>query len=850
MMNGLARASVRFRPASFVGSFIALLLGAAIVTACGTLLQSGITAHVTPERYAHTPVVVAADPYARISFQHGDKQDTAKSALPERSRVDSSLAARIHDRSGADAVPDISFPLQPQHLSKGGPQALTGRNFAALGVATGSREPAKGRAPGAGEVVLDTGTARAAHLSPGDRISLNSPSGEGHYRVSGLAPGGSGAATAWFAENEAQELSGHPGLADAIAVQPRDGVDDEALAQQVRQAVGSRAEVLTGDARGIAEVPQLSSGKSSLMGLGGSFGGIAALTVVFVVVGTIALATGQRAREFALLRAIGATPRQIRRTIATEAMLLAPAATVLGILPGLALARWWFDQMVERGSVPGQVTLDVGALPMLAALGIGLLSALGAGHLAARRPAKLRPSQALGEAALERARPGAARILLGLVALAGGIGLAAIAARMNGTDAANTGLGVVMAFLVAVALLGPLLARTFTGLFSLPLRTGAAGAPGTLAADNTKAQASRLASAITPIVMVIAFCGTLVFMQTSVADASASNVRSAVVADHVVGTSGPGLPANTAREASRIPGVASATGVLHTGAVYRSGNTLASATALGVSGNPAHLSDVLDLGISTGSFKALGESQDSVALDAALAEKLHVTTGDRIPFRLGDGTQVRATVVATYRRGLGVGQILLPRAAVARHVTHAYDTQVLVRDAPGADHEAVARKLAGIGRHNGTVTVTDADGYAVQTGQSQQLSAWANNVMAAVLGGFAAIAAANTLVMTVLDRRREVALLRLSGTTRGQVRRMMRWEALLVGATGLLVGAGIAWTTLVPLTRGLTGAAPHVPVGAALALGAGTLTLGLAATALPARALLRSHPAEAASGRQ
>ncbi|MDT0447581.1 FtsX-like permease family protein [Streptomyces hesseae] len=848
MMNGLARASVRFRPASFVGGFVALLLGATVLTACGLLLQTGITAEVEPVRYAHAPVVVAGDPFVRTQHvKHGKEKEEESVALPERGRVDSALVGRIAARPGvAAAVPDLSFPVQPG----GGalPSVLTGRAIAAVGLtAPGASSLVAGRGPGAGEVVLDEATARAARLSVGDRVALTAPGGGGSYRVSGLAAARAGGASVWFADAVAGRMSGHPGTVDAIAVRPRAGVTGTALAEQVRRAVDGRAEVLTGAARGGAEEPGLAEGRTVLTALGGSFGGIAAMTAVFVVMGTIALATAQRAREFALLRAIGATPRQIRRTIAAEAMLVAPVAGALGILPGLALARWWFGELVARGAVPGQVSLDTGPLPMVIAVGTSVLAALIAGYAAARRPARLRPGQALGEAALERARPGVVRIVLGALSTTGAVVLAFVSARLDGADAANTALGVVMCFLLAVALLGPLLARLCTGLLGLPLRAGAAGAAGSLAADNARAQARRLASAITPIVMVTAFCGTLVFLQSTIRHVSAQQVERAVVADHVLAATGPGLPATAADAASRVPGVASATGLLRTGVVVRPGDGLSSVTALGVSGDPATLPKVLDLGVTSGSLRGLGAATDTVALDASLADTLGVRTGDRVPLRLGDGTAVRPTVVATYERGLGMGQVLLPRAVVAPHVTAALDSHVLVADAPDADRAEVARRLAGLATG---ATVTDAAGYSAQADRNQELNGWANTVMAAVLGGFAAVAAANTLVMTVLDRHREVALLRLSGTTRRQVRGMMRWEALLVAGTGLLVGGAIAWITLVPVARGVTGAAPHVPAGLALSLAAGAVVLTLAATGLPTRALLRTRPLEAGVGRQ
>ncbi|MFJ6775784.1 ABC transporter permease [Kitasatospora sp. NPDC091257] len=771
MTNGLARSSVRFRPASFAGTLVALLLGAVVVVACGVLLQTGLTASLKPARYANTPVVVAAEQAVKIQKKVGEGTETSEQATPERARTDAAMVGRLAALPGvAAARPDTAFPLP----ATGPAPALTGRGFAALGIAGPGDTLVEGRAPGANEVVLDADTARAAHLAPGARLTLTAPGGTADYRVSGLAAAQQAGPTAWFADATADRLSGHPGRIDAVAVQSRAGVSTAALAAQVRQAVGGDARTFTGDDRGAVEHPALGGARSLLMALGGTFGGYATMTAVFVVMSTVALATGQRAREFALLRAVGATPRQIRRTIAAEAMLVAPLAAALGILPGLALARWWFGQLVERGAVPADVRLDVGPLPMLVAVLACTLAALTAGFLASRRPSRMRAAHALGEASVEPPRPGRVRTVLGLVFAAGGAAAAAVANSLDGAQAAQTALGVVMCLMMAVALLGPWLARAAAVILGAPLRAG--GAPGSLAADNTRANARRLASAITPIVLVTAFCGTLLILQSTVRHTAGENVRAGVTADHVVGATGPGLPAGTAERAARVPGVDTAVGVLRTGVVYETGGQLGSAPVLGVDGDPARLPKVLDLGVRSGTLADLGRAPDTIALSATLADALGAGVGDRVPLRLGDGTAVRPAVVAVYDRGLGVGQALLPRAAVAAHVTAGYDSQVLVADAPGADPAAVA---AGLGALAGAA-VTDRAGFVAQSDKDLELSGWANTVMAVVLGGFAAVSAANTLVMTVLDRRREVALLRLAGTTRRQVRGMMRWEALLV----------------------------------------------------------------------
>ncbi len=183
---------------------------------------------------------------------------------------------------------------------------------------------------------------------------------------------------------------------------------------------GSGAKVHTGDDRGAVDDRGLGYARETLTGLGGSFGGIAAVVAVSTASGTVALSVAQRAREFALLRAVGATPRQIRRAVAAEALLVAPLAGLVGCLPGIGLAHWWFGQLKARGAVPDAVDLHVSWIPVVVAVGTGLLTALAAGWAAGRRPSKTKPGQALTEASVERLRPGVIRTVLGLGALAGG----------------------------------------------------------------------------------------------------------------------------------------------------------------------------------------------------------------------------------------------------------------------------------------------------------------------------------------------------------------------------------------------------------------------------------------------
>lgn len=811
--NGLARAAVRARPAAFVGTFVALFLTVAIVSACGILLETGLRAGVPPTRYAGAPVIVAADQQVHMRSGTGEGSYEVSVRVPDRARVDAALLERLAPLGRA--VPDVVFPVRDD---AGGTLEASGWGATAF---TGTKL-SSGRAPGPGEVALGAGQtvpgAGQAGTGPGaDRITLDTPAGKRQFRVVGRTddPG------ARFADAEARTLSGHPDALDAIALLPAlpgaagdgtaagapAGASSARLAAAAEAAVAGRARVLTGPDRAVDG--RLDGAKELLSALGGSFGGTAALVAAFTAAGTVALSVAQRSREFALLRAVGATPRQIRRTVATEALLVAPAAGVLGCLPGIALASWWFGELKAKGAVPAPVELAVSWLPLLAAAGVALITALAAGWAAARKPARIRPGQALAAAAVERLSPGWVRTPLGLAALAGGATCAGLAATARGADAANASLGVVMLFMLAVALLGPLIARACVAVLGLPLR--AAGASGSLAAANSRTHARRLASAITPIVLAMAFSSTLVFLHTSEDRAVQRQQEAGLIADHVVAD-----PPSDARGGVPV----TRTGVL---ALIGSGEDrqFQQASAQGVSGD---LSRVQDLGVSEGSLDRLRPG--TVAVDRTVADSAHASVGDRIALRLPDGTPSEPEIVAVYTRGLGLGEVTLPAADLAGRTTAGRPTELLIA---GPVPEGLA------------ATATDRAGWSAARSADREVNAWANTTMAAVLGGFAAVAAANTLVMTVLDRRGELRLLRLVGSTRRQVLRMLRWEALLITGVGVGLGSAIALTTLIPMTRALTGAGPYIPPALYGAFAAAAVLLGLASTALPARGTLRTR---------
>ncbi|MGW3656875.1 FtsX-like permease family protein [Streptomyces sp. NPDC005151] len=817
--NGLARAAVRFKPSSFVGTFVALLMAAAIVSACGILLETGLRASVPADRYAKAPVVVAADQKIHMTVGSGDAEENSDVLVPDTARLPESLVAKAASAPGAAAaIGDVTYSVRQDNT------LLTAHGWGSTAL-TDTRL-LTGDAPKAGEVVVPTGTKGRV----GENIALDTPAGVAEFRVSGTTATD---ATVWFADRQAVQLSGHPGRVDAIAVLADRGTPDDTLADQVHKAVGhtAAAKIHTGDDRGAVENSALAGAKELLIGLGASFGGVAAMVAVFTAAGTVALSVGQRSREFALLRAVGATPRQLRRTVATESLLVAPLAGALGCLPGIALARWWFGQLQDRGAIPEAVALHISWLPLTVTAAATMVTALSVGYLAARRPAKMKPGLALAQTAVERAPFGWIRTPLGIAALIGGGVFAGVAASTSGGDAANAATGVVMLFMLAVGLLGPVIARICAAVIGFPLR--AAGAPGSLAAANSLTNSRRLASAITPIVLAMAFSSTLVFMHTSQERVTAHQQRDAVIADHIVSAPA-GLTSDATERAAATTGVSTAVGLLRGAVLVPSGPgadpMLQSASAQGVIGSGGDLAKVQDLDVRTGSLTGLRPG--TVAIDTTLADSVDLSPGDRLALRMPDGTKASPKVVAIYGRGLGTSLVTLPAADLKTHMTSPYASDILVRATPAA-----AQKLTALG------TVTDPSSYATAQDKEREISAWANTTMAAVLGGFAAVAAVNTLVMTVLDRRRELTMLRLVGSTRRQVMGMIRWEALLVTVAGAALGTAIALATLVPMMKGLTGEPPYIPPVLYGSFVAATVGLGLAATTVPARAALRGTAA-------
>ncbi|MGC7102217.1 FtsX-like permease family protein [Amycolatopsis lurida] len=832
-MFRLATRMLRFRKGGFAASFIALFFGAAIVLACGGLMETGIRSAVPPERLAAAPIVVTGDqlfdlPREAAPDEDGDR-DSDTGVLSERVRVDAGVVARIEQVQGVErALPDVTFDVYDNGRQFDG-HGWSSAEIAGNALVTGSA-PTK-----AGQVVLPADAGR----QPGDVAELAVRGKVERFTVTGLT----GASSAFFADAEAGRLLGKAGAVDAIAVLAAPGTDVEALRERVDKAIsGGSAVTLTGDERGRAEFPDAEEGGTGLITLAGVFGGMATTVAIFVVASTLGLSVQQRARELALLRAIGTTPGQLRRMVLGETMVVGVLATALAYFPGQLLGRFLFEQLAERGVVVEQMVFHQGWIPMVSAAGAALLTAFGAAFVAGGRAARARPTEALAESAVPRRWLSATRLIIALLCLGGGTALVIITFTvMTGPVAASTAGPTVMLWAIALALLGPGIARLAIALLGWPLRA-LTGLSGRLALLNAKNRRIRMAAAITPIMLASGMALSMIYLQTTQNAAGERAFSEHLRADSVLASTTGGFDPALVDEVAGLPGVAGASAlVTSSGFVTDFDDGWQDEEGLPLQGITAEgAAQTMAVPFTAGS---VGELRgNTVALPSALAESLGKSVGETVTLRFGDGatTEVRIAGLLGGRPGYEVG--LVPAALLAPHTDAGTVPQILVKTEPGAD---LAPALAGLGQPG--LVVADRATVTAANAEQQDVGAWINYLLVAMIVGYTVISLVNTLVLATAERRREFALQRLVGSTRGQVLRMTAVEATLVAVAGIVLGGFVSLTSLVPFSLVISDTpVPDGPIGVLLAVVGGAAALAMLATLVPAWFALRARPVEAA----
>lgn len=576
-----------------------------------------------------------------------------------------------------------------------------------------------------------------------------------------------------------------------------------------------------------------------LMAMLGVVSGFSGFMAVFIVASTFSFAVNARQRELGLLRLVGATPRQVRRMVRGESLVVGVAASAAGSVLGWLLAPAVLWALHRRGLAPEGIPIAAPWAPALIASGIGLSVAFLGARAAAKRAAKVVPVQALRDAAVERGRIGGARAVAGVACLAGGL------AMLVGVRAGTPELAMVLAIFVpqliviGLVCLGPVLLPQVVRLLTVGMRGNVLLG---LARANLLAMPRRTTSLAAPILAISAIAGSLILSLSFAADWD-NGVTKAQLQAPVVVTGADDRDGRTLAARDDIAVVDH--GMLLEATIERPDDSLREtfegiepAAATAARGTRVHKGDLDEL---TGRTMAIARSY---------AWDYGIHLGDSVPVRFADGTRMRLTVVAEVEDAQHLqASFLLPRSLAAQHGGTPSDTWFVVPSA-GTTPPGLLDELSG----------------ELETGSAVAAATWvaardrdtrANNQLSILLvlgpaAVYAAIAIANTLLMSSRQRRHEFVATRLVGATEEQVRRLVVTEAGLVAGVALLLGAVTTVTVGVllrrPMTAGLSDVPLTIPWVSLAAIVIACVVIPAVAAVLPARAVLRqASPAGAAT---
>lgn len=763
----------------------------------------------------------------------------------QRGLVDAALVDRVR------AVPGVAA-AEPSVTGYG---QLLGSDGAAVGgngpprragnwVTTAELTPYRvvdGRAPAApGEVVVNRGAAKDGKLRVGDSTLVQTPQPV-HVRIVGIATwnGGDGFGRGTFVAfglSDAERYLTKPGRVSSVVVHADPGVSQQQLVDRLRPLLPPGTEAITGAALTDETTSDLVGGflaffsRALLV-----FAGIALLVATFSIANTFAILVAQRSRESALLRALGATRRQVLGTVLVEAALVGITASAVGLFGGLGVATLLKGLFNSFGFTLPDSGLRLSGGTVAVALAVGVVGTLLAGVAPAVAASRVPPLAALRVVATGPTTASGRRTLAGALVGAAGVAFVVTAVVGGGSGVlARAGLGAVLT-VAGVVMLGPTVAAPASRLLGAPL-PALRGVPGSLARANAMRNPRRTSATAAALMVGVAVVTLFTVLAASVRASTDASVRQSFGGDLAITSAsfvGGNLSPGLADEVGRLPEVAAAAGVANTA-------VLVDGTGTGVSvSDPARLAAVLDLDVRTGSVAGLGDHRLAVADRVATDHGWRLGSGVQIGYP--DGSTEQLTVGAIYRARTVVGDYLLPRTAWAPHATQDIDSMVLIGLRDGVDLATGRTAVQRVAARYGNPSVRDRGELAdtLSSGVDTALSIVYALLALAVL--IAAMGIANTLALSIHERTRELGVLRAIGLTRSQLRGMVRWESALIAVFGTVGGLGLGvflgWAMVRAAGADIGSfAAPPARLLVVLAVGA---AVGVLAAVRPARRAAR-----------
>jgi putative ABC transport system permease protein len=681
------------------------------------------------------------------------------------------------------------------------------------------------------DLVMDAGTAQKYHYTVGEHVRVLFAGPSQMFTITGIAQFGTannlaGATLAAFTLPTAQTVLNSAGRVDDINVVVKPGTDKATVQRDITQALPPGVEVVTGQTIVKEQTNSVDQALSFFSTALLIFAFISLFVGAFTIFNTFSIIVGQRTKELALLRIVGASRRQVFRSVLAEAAIVGLVSSAIGIGLGV-LAALGLEALLSGFGV----TLPAGPLVfaprtvivgLVVGVGVTVVSAIGPARQAVRIApvAALRDQQqGTGRSARRRAISGGALAVVGAALLAAGLSKPAIQL---------VGIGAVAIF-VGVAMLAPTIARPLSNVIGRPLAK-IAGESGKLGRQNSMRSPRRTAQTASALMVGLALVSAMAVFGASASKSATSSVDNAISADLLVTTSSSG----SGGFSTLVPGAVSAVPGVTASATAYSGqfefqNSVESLTAV----TTQDLASTVILRMSSGSSGSLG--QGDILLDTATAKSDNLKVGDSVPVRFAETGRTTLRVGGIFQANSLIGSYMVSSALFLTHFDHPRPIAVLLRTNGGSGVENAVQNV--LNPYPNVQVQTRAQFEQSQVQSVNQLLALVYALLGlAVL--IALIGIVNTLMLSVFERTHEIGLLRAVGMRRGQVRAMIRSEAVILAIFGAIIGIVIGTVMGLALVsslrqQGITETSIPVPSLIIFLVLAGVL--GLIAASWPAR---------------
>jgi putative ABC transport system permease protein len=825
------------RKRRLIGTSLAVVLGVAFLAATlvlGDTMRNGFDKAFAEANAGLDVVVRGAD-------EIGSGDTTLRGAI-DASTVDE-IAAMPGVRAAVATVDGVATLLGADGERIGGDGPPTNGTNWVEDPDLNPYDLAEGRPPAApGEVVIDRGSARNGDLHVGDTTTVLTPQPV-EVTVVGIATFGDvdslGPTTyTAFTLPQATELfAQRPDTISSVLVAAEDGVSQTTLRQEITEQLPARIEALT--------QPELTAEQNDEIGADFldmfsmillAFAGIALVVATFSIHNTFSILVAQRTRESALLRAIGASRRQVVTAVGIEALVVGVIASAVGFGIGIGLATGLDALMAGAGlDLPSDGLVISGTTIAVAAV-VGILTTLVASIAPAIKASRVAPLAAMRDVAVDRSGASKGRAIAGVVVAAAGAAVVVTAPWSPDGAMARAGLGA-LAMLVGFVVLGPVVARPSAAV----LGAGASatrGFTGRLARRNAMRNPRRIAGSAAALMVGTAVVALFTTFGSSVKASIGDMVDDSFGGDLIVAQSdfsGAGIDPAVAPAIGQLPEVAGSVGSSVVTA------SIDGATVEPMATDPAALATVLDLEDQGGRLAEVGPGE--LAVSTRWAEDHDVALGDVLAMTFIDGTTTDLTVTNLFERQDVMGNMIMTTADWAPHAGQAMDVVLFVTFADGVSAEAGQAAVTAVTEQFGAPDPQTRSEYKDSIGQEVDQMLYLIYGLLGIAVLIAVMGIGNTLALSIHERTRELGLLRAVGQTRAQLRSSLRWESVIVAVFGTIGGLGLGTFLGWGLMRALQAeegfgvfALPVVPLAVILVLAG---LAGVVAAVRPARRAAR-----------